>query len=116
MYAPFQGAAALPVQVDSPKLGTIPAIDVTASRGEEGALYIGLVNADSVEAAEVDLSIEGAGRRVSGQLLTAPAMDSRNRFGAPEDVHPVSFKGARWGNGKLRIEMPAKWVVVLTLK
>jgi hypothetical protein len=31
-------------------------------------------------------------------------------------VHPVPFKGARWSDGKLRVEMPAKSVVVLTLK
>jgi alpha-L-arabinofuranosidase len=43
-------------------------------------------------------------------------MDSQNRFGAPEDVHPAPFKGARWSDGKLRVEMPAKSVVVLTLK
>jgi len=117
MYVPFQGAAALPVQVDSPRLGSVPAVDVTAAKGPGGAVYVGIVNADPDEAADVDLSIAGAsGRHVSGQLLTAPAMDSRNRFGAAEEVRPVPFRGARWNGGKLRVSMPAKSVVVLTLE
>jgi alpha-N-arabinofuranosidase len=117
MYVPFQGAAVLPVQLDSPKLGTVPAIDVTAAKGAKRAVYIGLVNADPDDSAEVQLSIAGAaGRHVSGRLLTAPAMDSRNRFGAAEEVHPVPFKGALWREGKLRVAMPAKSIVVLALE
>ena len=116
MYVPFQGASALPVQVHSPVLGSVPAIDVTAAKGEGGAVYVGLVNADPDEAADVELSVAGIGRHVAGQLLTAPAMDSRNRFGAAEEVHPVPFKGARWSDGKLRVALPARSIVVLNLK
>ncbi len=121
MYVPFQGASALPVDVQSPSLqagkGSVPAIDVTAARGEDGAVLVGIVNADPAEPAEVDLAIEGAGGKpISGQLLTGPAMDSRNRFGAAEEVHPVVFQRARWREGKLRVTMPAKSIVVLTLR
>ena len=117
MYRPFQGASALPVQVDSPALGSFPAVDVTAAKGEGGAIYIGLVNVDPDETADVELSLAGArGRQVSGQLLTAPAMDSRNRFGVAEEVQPTPFKGARLSGGKLRLSMPAKSIVVVTLK
>jgi alpha-N-arabinofuranosidase len=121
MYVPFQGASALPVQVQSPALetgkGDVPAIDVTAARGERGAIHVGIVNADPAEPAEVDVGIQGAARKqVSGQLLTAPAMDSRNRFGTAEEVHPVAFRGARWREGKLRVTMPARSIVVLTLR
>jgi alpha-N-arabinofuranosidase len=49
-------------------------------------------------------------------LLTAAKMDSRNAFGAPEQVRPVPFAGAHWVGGKLRVRMPAKSIVVLTLK
>jgi alpha-N-arabinofuranosidase len=117
MYVPFQGASALPVHADTPMLAGVPAVDLTAAKGEGGAVYVGLVNADPDERADVELSIAGpAGSAVSGELLTASAMDSRNRFGAVEDVHPVPFRGARWSAGKLRVEMPAKSIVVLTLK
>ncbi|HET7604945.1 MAG TPA: alpha-L-arabinofuranosidase C-terminal domain-containing protein, partial [Sphingomicrobium sp.] len=121
MYRPFQGSSALPVQVDSPRVSAsvtaIPAMDITAARREDGSILLGLVNVDPDESAAVDLSITGVhGRRISGQLLTAPAMDSRNRFGAAEEVRPVPFGGARWSGDKLRVSMPARSVVVLTLK
>jgi alpha-N-arabinofuranosidase len=49
-------------------------------------------------------------------VLTAAKMDSRNPLGSAEQVHPAAFSGARWSGGKLRVAMPAKSVVVLTLK
>lgn len=119
MYRPFQGATALPVAVSSPDyaMGSnkLPAVDVTAARGSDGATYVALINADPNQGASVELALDGAGKRISGQVLTAPNMDSRNRFGAPEDVHPHPFRGARWAVGKLRVDMPAKSVVVLSL-
>jgi alpha-N-arabinofuranosidase len=117
MYAPFQGASALPVHVDSPALGGVPAIDVTAAKRQDGSVLVGFVNVDPDQAAVVDVSIAGIGvRTVSGQVLTATRMDSQNRFGAAEEVHPVPFSGARWNGDRLRVSMPAKSVVVLTLK
>ena len=83
--------------------------------GVDDDLSIINVNADPDETADVELSI-GSAKQLSGQVLTAPAMDSRNRFGAAEQVHPVPFHGARWRKGKLSIQMPAKSIVVLTLK
>ena len=120
MYQPFQGADALPVAVQSPELTAgakeIPAIDVTAAKAAE-ATYVALVNVDPDEGATVDLSLTGvAPGRVSGQVLTAPQMDSRNGFGAGEDVRPAPFTGARWTGGKLSVRLPAKSVVVLVLK
>ena len=120
MYRPFQGASALPVTISSPDYAVggskVPAVDVTAAKGSDGAIYVGLVNADPTQSANVEFATDGAGKRVSGQVLTAAKMDSRNAFGAPEQVRPVPFAGAHWVGGKLRVSMPAKSIVVLTLK
>jgi len=120
MYRPFQGANALPVNVTTPDyaVGTdkVPAVDVTAARGTDGAIYVGLINSDPNQNADVALAVDGAKPgTVSGQLLTGAAMDSRNDFGKPEGVHPVPFTGARWSGGKLQVHMPSKSVVVLKL-
>jgi alpha-N-arabinofuranosidase len=120
MYRPFQGAAALPVTINSPDYAAggskLPAIDVSAAKGSDGASYVALINADPNQGATVELAVDGAGKRISGRVLTAAKMDSRNAFGAPEQVRPESFNGARWAGGKLRVDMPAKSIVVLTLK
>jgi alpha-N-arabinofuranosidase len=120
MYRPFQGATALPVKVSTPNYTiateAVPAIDVTAARSADNATYVALINADPNQPADVGLSLSGAGRRVTGQLLTGAKMDSRNDFGQPEQVRPVPFSGTRWSGGTLNISMPAKSVVVLTIK
>jgi alpha-N-arabinofuranosidase len=121
MYRPFQGSTALPVHVSSPdyKAGdnVLPAVDVTAARGTDGAIYVGLVNSDPNQPADVTLALGGANAgRVAGEILTAARMDSRNRFGAAEEVHPQPFTGAGWRGGSLDVAMPAKSIVVLSIK
>lgn len=120
MYLPFQGATALPVSVNSPNESAgsslIPAVDVTAARGADGAVRIGIVNVDPDQSADVQLDLGKSGGSVSGEVLTAPAMDSRNRFGAAEEVRPVPFHNGHWAGGKLQAEIPAKSIVVITLK
>ena len=121
MYRPFQGATALPVQLSSPDYSVgsakLPAIDATAARAVDGAIYIGLINADANQPADVSLSIAGAkAGTVAGQMLTGAKTDSRNEFGQAEQVHPVPFAGARWSGGNLLVRLPEKSVVVLQLK
>jgi alpha-N-arabinofuranosidase len=121
MYLPFQGATSISVQLQSPELTVgnqhIPALDLTAAKGVDGAVYVGLINIDPDEVAEVSLTIPGSNKgRVSGNLLTAAAMDSRNVFGAAEEVRARPFAGARWRAGLLRVSMPAKSLVVLRIE
>jgi len=121
MYRPFQGAAMLPVTVDSPMeaagANKLPAVDVTAARATEGTLELALVNIDPDQAADVDLDIAGsAAPKIVGQILTGPKMDSRNAFGTAEQVRPEPFTRATWSNGKLHVSMPAKSIVVLAVK
>ena len=121
LYRPFQGAEALPVALSSPAYATgeeaVPALDVTAARGEEGALHIGIVNVDPRRHATLDLDLTGhSGRRIEGIVLTAPAMDSRNAPDGRNEVVPAPFDGARWRDGTLRVRVPAKAAVRLTLR
>lgn len=121
MYVPFQGAASIPVQVQTPELASaavkLPAIDVTAAKGADGATYVGLVNIAADEGARVQLVLPGLRtERVSGQVLTAPAMDSRNHFGAAEEVRPRAFSAFSRHTGRLQVTMPAKSIVVLRIE
>lgn len=120
LYQPFQGATALPVDVATPsyRVGDtqVPAVDVTAARGESGAVHVALVNVDPDENAEVEVALNGLrSGTVQGKVLTAPRMDSRNTFDQPNAVVPGTFSGARWRDGKLHVTMPAKSIVVLTV-
>lgn len=119
LYAPFQGAAALPVDIQSPRLpggeSNVPAVDISAARTAGGAKLIAIVNIDPDE--QADVAVAGLiGGRITGQLLTGARMDSRNRFNSPEEVHLEAFHGARWSSGSLHVVIPAKSIVVLTAR
>jgi alpha-N-arabinofuranosidase len=116
MYRPFQGATSLPLTLQSPAYGSLQAVDGTAARGSDGKLHIALVNLDPDTAMDVSIALEGwSGRRVDGQLLTAPAIDAHNTFDAPHTVRPVAFDSAAVDNGTLSATLPAKSLVVLML-
>jgi alpha-N-arabinofuranosidase len=118
LYRPFQGATSLPVTLQSPDYvaGTIrqPAVDITAARGADGKIHVALVNVDPREEVAIHVGMPGAGA-VSGQILTAATMDSRNSFAAPDAVRPHPFAGAAWKNGSLQLTLPARSLVVLEL-
>jgi alpha-L-arabinofuranosidase len=54
--------------------------------------------------------------QIKGEVLTADAMDAHNTFENPDAIHPVVFDGAKLDSNKLSVTLPAKSVVVLTLK
>ncbi len=120
MYKVHQGAAVLPVTLTTPdySFGTekIPAVSASASRDTAGKVHLSLVNSDPSKAITVKCDVRGAKlAKVSGRILTAPAMNTCNTFDAPSTVAPKSFTGAAIDGGTLKVELPAKSVVVLEL-
>ena len=121
MYIPFQGATHLPTDVDTPDYSygkmSVPAISVTAARDAKGNLVYALTNLDPDRGISVSTTIDGAHlSSVSGTILTGPKMDSHNTFAEPDAVHPVGFDGSSLSGGELKVMLPPKSVVVLTLK
>jgi len=121
MHLPFMDATSLPVQlsgVPDYKLGkySIPAVSASAAKGADGKLLLSLANTNPNSDLPLQLAVGGKGvRAVSGQLLTAPAMDAENRFDAPDRVKPQPFK-AQARDGTLSLTLPAKSVLVLELQ
>jgi alpha-N-arabinofuranosidase len=54
-------------------------------------------------------------RSASGRVLTAKTMDAHNTIEKPELVKPAPFKATRKGD-ELRVELPAKSIVVVTVQ
>lgn len=121
MYIPFQGATDLPVDLKTGNYTyqgiSMPQVSASAARTKTGEIVVGLANLDPHNAAPVTTVIDGAkAGKVSGEILTASAMDAHNTFDKPDAVHPVAFKGAKLVNGKLTATLPPMSVVVLTVK
>jgi alpha-N-arabinofuranosidase len=121
MFAPFQDATYLPLDLSGPRysLGSasIPAISGSAARLSSGAIAVALVNLDPNKAIAVSIALSGASaKQVGGSILTASAMDARNTFENPDAVRPAAFSGASLSGATLSLTLPAKSVVVLNLQ
>ncbi|HYV13662.1 MAG TPA: alpha-L-arabinofuranosidase C-terminal domain-containing protein [Pyrinomonadaceae bacterium] len=55
-------------------------------------------------------------RSVSGEVLTAPAMNAMNTFDHPNTVKPAPFRDYKLEGSRLNLSIPAKAIVVLELK
>jgi alpha-N-arabinofuranosidase len=120
MYKVHQNATSLPITVEAPAyvLGdkSVPSISASASVDAAGRTHVSLANLDPNKAVMVTVNLTGVkATGVTGRILTAPAMDSRNTFETPDAVAPKPFTGAKLAGSTLTAAMPAKSVVVLEL-
>jgi alpha-N-arabinofuranosidase len=121
LYTPFQDATTLPAKIENNpvyKVGAteMPELSATAARGKDGKLYIGLVNSNATQAAELTLQVgTTVPKAVHGKLLTAGAMDAQNELGKAAQVVPQAFD-AQAVDGKLTLKLPAKSIVVVAVE
>jgi alpha-N-arabinofuranosidase len=94
----------------------IPSVTASASVDNEGRVHISLANLNPSKQITVTCPIVGeAYKKVTGELLTSPEMNSYNSFEKPEVVKPVGFTGFTLKDGILTVNMPSKSVIVLEL-
>jgi alpha-L-arabinofuranosidase len=120
MFSVHQNARLLKIDLkceDYPYgLKKIPVITASASVDNEGRIHISMANLNPDKLITVTCPIIGEEyKKVSGELLTAPEMNSFNSFENPEIVKPVAFMGYTFKDGILTVKMPSKSVVVLEL-
>jgi alpha-N-arabinofuranosidase len=121
MYRVHQGATLLPVDLAAREYvvgqSAVPSLSASASRDGEGGLHLSVVNLDPNAAVEVSTTVAGrAVKTVSGEVLTAPAVNAMNTFESPNVVRPARFGGYRLQGSQLTLSIPAKSVVVLELR
>jgi alpha-N-arabinofuranosidase len=120
MYVPFQNARFVPVQLDAGVYvqgeRRLPRLDAIAARGADGTLWLAVTNVDPNRPAQVEISVEGMrARSATGQVLTAPGVDSHNTFDAADRVRPQPVSAQAHGN-VLRLDLPAKSVTVVAVR
>ena len=120
MYRVHQGATMIPVDLSAPeyKLGdaSVQSLSASASRDSEGRLHLSVVNLDPNRSAEITVTISGgAARSVTGEVLTATAVNAMNTFDGPNTVKPAPFSAYKLEGSQLKLNIPSKSVVVLYL-
>jgi alpha-N-arabinofuranosidase len=120
MYVPFQDAQLIPISFAP---GTylfgdiaLPQIDCIAAKAKDGSIWLAVTNIDPNQSVEVNADVQGgSAMSATGDVLTAPTVDSINTFDAPDTVSskPVQFQAE---NGKLVLRLPPKSVTVVRLE
>ena len=117
MYVPFQDATLVPVSFDAGTYRngdvTVPRVDAIAARDSAGHLWLALTNVDPNEPTTMVVNVPGmAARSATGEVLTAPAVDSHNTFQQPDAGRPAPYRGSI-SDGKLRFDLPTKSIAVV---
>ena len=115
MYKVFQDATAIPFSINTSKYSqdgeSVPAVTASIAKGDNGKLYIALVNLDPAEKATVSLDLEGMKvSALKGQILTADNITDKNTFAKKNVVKPTAFSAKADD-----LTLPAKSIVVAEL-
>jgi alpha-N-arabinofuranosidase len=121
MYKVHHDATLLPIDLQTVDYSVgndkLPALNASASKDKSGKIHISICNLDPNKPNKVDCELRGVeAKKVSGRVLTAPAMNSHNTFDRPNVVRPETFKEVSLRGGKLTATLPAKAVVVLEIE
>lgn len=88
----------------------------TASK-KNGQLTISLGNYDLKLDQDLEFTFDQDPQKViSAQIITADKMDAHNTFDHPDNVILRNYQGYRLKNGLLKIKLPAKSVVSITVE
>lgn len=98
---------------------SIPAVNASASRANDGTVNLSLINFDPAVAHDLSLRLPAdgfAGKSATSRILTADAMDAHNTFENAQRVAPIDGPASSVSNdGTLVFNLPAKSVALLTL-
>jgi alpha-N-arabinofuranosidase len=121
LYKVHQDALFLPTELKTEDYEhngrKIPALHVSSSKAQDGSINISIVNVHPAKDILLECELRGIkATRVAGKILTAPNLNSHNTFGQPDNVKIADFNKAALSNNMLKIEMPAKSVMVVNVK
>ncbi len=97
----------------------LPQVDVTASKSNDGTIYISLCNIDHQNNAAVKLDLRGnisENSMISGEIITADTMDAHNTFENPDAVGISEFTAITVEQNLLNLELPAMSIITVAIK
>jgi alpha-N-arabinofuranosidase len=95
----------------------LPALNVSASKSEDGTVNISIVNINPDKDIDLVCEIRGTDvKDVTGRILTAPTLDAHNTFDQPNNVRLTDFTKMKLKNNVVELKIPSKSVVVLRAK
>lgn len=125
MYVPHQGARVIPAHVEcstrkvdserSSHKRTVPTVSATVSE-KNGTVTVSLANIDLVNGCDVEIPLGNLDvKNVAGEILTSKNINDYNDFDKGEIVTLKEFDGAKIAKNVLKVTLPAKSIVTLSL-
>jgi alpha-N-arabinofuranosidase len=120
MYAVHQDAKLIPIKLDSDDYEfdgqKLPAVSASASV-KDGVVSVTLCNLNPEKTENIEIALSGMNFTTSsGQIVTGQSMNDYNDFGQEEKVTLQNFEVKNPKNGQLKLELPAKSVVLVQLQ
>ncbi len=122
MYNVHQDAELIPTEIfDGPVYEfngqRLPAISVSASKDDEGAIHVSLVNIDANNTHEVNLKLRGTtNKKASATILTSDNLQDHNTFDQPDKVTTMDFDDFRLKGEDLTVSIPPFSVIMVEIK
>ena len=135
MYTPFQEATYLPVDLESETIQVskayfkekegakdagyrpCPMLSASAANTVDGSIVLAVTNVSLDKAQTIDFDLTGyQAKTVSGEILTSKNVADFNDFDHPDVVAPKPYKDAKLKKNTLTVQVPAKSIVVLSIK
>jgi alpha-N-arabinofuranosidase len=96
---------------------TLPSLNVSASKADDGSINISICNLDPTKPADFQCDIKGfSPKTVSARVLTAEAMNIHNTFDAPNAIKPEVLRGVSVKKDMILTTLPPKSVTVINVK
>jgi alpha-L-arabinofuranosidase len=95
----------------------IPALSATSSRGADGTIYVSIVNVHPSKEIPLTCTIEKTMvSKGTARILRAADVHDYNSFDSPEKVTTKAFKDFKISDGHLALAVPARSILVFSLK
>lgn len=117
MYKVHQGADLLDLNIlKNHKYNDMDSVNISASRDVNGKVNITLTNCNHLESVECELDIVGVTvSSAKGSIITHSKLDAHNNFHNTDEVTIVDFSDFKIENGVLKVKMPSKSVVAISI-
>ena len=135
MYTPFMEATYVPVDIETETIAVskayfkekegakdagyrpCPMLSASAAKTQDGGMVLAITNVSLDKDQTIQFNVKGyKAKSVAGRILTSKKVDDYNDFNHPNVVAPAPFKDAQLKKDELTVKVPAKSIVVLTLK
>ena len=118
MFTVHHDAKLLPMDVQTTDYQSgsekIPAVSASASRDAAGKIHVTLCNLNPNAPAELACELPGVkAGKLSGRVLTAPALNAHNTFDQPDTLRPAEFSAFKASDTGFSATLPPKSVVVI---